>query len=179
MIKFIGHLYSWLYNSYQIADALSSSSDWTLHGNYSDFQLNWTELNCRLASRYIVSGRTTSQKHICCLAMDTCETAQKTALATPLLLLCACIVGFIQKRVYSLAGWIFVAGLFTESFPSNGSTYHIMYKWMKSHLDRIWMVGRIVVHIWHAGIQPSLSVTDESEDSSSRDRDLLSGPQQT
>jgi hypothetical protein len=27
-----------------LSDALSSSSDWTLHWNYSDFQLNWTPL---------------------------------------------------------------------------------------------------------------------------------------
>jgi hypothetical protein len=36
-----------------------SSSDWTLHGNYSDFQLNCQLL---LASRYISSGQTTAQK---------------------------------------------------------------------------------------------------------------------
>jgi hypothetical protein len=29
-----------------LSDTMSSSSDWTLHWNYSDFQLKWTELNC-------------------------------------------------------------------------------------------------------------------------------------
>jgi hypothetical protein len=42
-----------------LSDALPSSSDWTLHGNYSDFQLNCQLL---LASRCIASGRTTAQK---------------------------------------------------------------------------------------------------------------------
>jgi hypothetical protein len=39
MIKCLDH-YTTGYNSSQITDTLSSSSDWTLHGNYSDFQLN-------------------------------------------------------------------------------------------------------------------------------------------
>jgi hypothetical protein len=41
-----------------LSDILSSS-DWTLHWNYSDFQLNCQLL---LASRYIASGRTIAQK---------------------------------------------------------------------------------------------------------------------
>jgi hypothetical protein len=42
-----------------LSDTLPSSSDWTLHGNLSDFQMNCHLL---LASRYIASGRTTTQK---------------------------------------------------------------------------------------------------------------------
>jgi hypothetical protein len=71
MIEFIGPLYNWLQQVTNHYPTLSSS-DWTLHGNYSDFQLNCQLL---LASRYIVSDQTTAQK-------------------TPVLLLHACIVGF-------------------------------------------------------------------------------------
>jgi hypothetical protein len=42
-----------------LSDTLSSSSDWTLQENYSDFQLYCQLL---LACRYIASGRTTAQK---------------------------------------------------------------------------------------------------------------------
>jgi hypothetical protein len=53
LIEFIGPLYH-LYNSSEITDRLSSSSDWTLHGNYSDFQLNWTPLfRCTLSYSFL------------------------------------------------------------------------------------------------------------------------------
>jgi hypothetical protein len=38
------HLHATGYNSSQITIWHTSSSDWTLHGNYSDFQLNWAPL---------------------------------------------------------------------------------------------------------------------------------------
>jgi hypothetical protein len=41
-----------------LTDTLSSSSDWTLHWNYSDFQLS-----CQLlSSRYITTSRTTAYR---------------------------------------------------------------------------------------------------------------------
>jgi hypothetical protein len=47
MTEFIGPLYSWLQQfNKSLCDTLSSSSDWTLHGNYSDFQLNFSQLPC-------------------------------------------------------------------------------------------------------------------------------------
>jgi hypothetical protein len=93
-----------------LSDTVSSSSDWTLHWNYSDFQLNCQLL---LASPYMASGQTTAKKThpfpsngcplFCvfagtcllsrCLAMGTCEPTWKTPLATPVLLLGACIAG--------------------------------------------------------------------------------------
>jgi hypothetical protein len=42
-----------------LSHTLSSTSDWTLHWKYSDFQLNSKVL---LISRYIISDRTTTQK---------------------------------------------------------------------------------------------------------------------
>jgi hypothetical protein len=45
IIEFIGTLYDW-----SLSDALPSSSDWTLHWNYFDFQLNSTPLlRCTLS----------------------------------------------------------------------------------------------------------------------------------
>jgi hypothetical protein len=61
MIEFIGPLYNWLQQFTNHYLTVSSSSDWTLHWNYSDFQLNCQLL---LAPRYtcIASGRATAQK---------------------------------------------------------------------------------------------------------------------
>jgi hypothetical protein len=42
-----------------LSETLSSSFDWTLHGNWPDFQLNCQLL---LAFIYIASGRTTARK---------------------------------------------------------------------------------------------------------------------
>jgi hypothetical protein len=49
---------------------------------------------------------------------------RKLPLATPVLLLRARFAGVALQLVYSIVGCVFVAGLFTESLPSNGSTCH-------------------------------------------------------
>jgi hypothetical protein len=61
IIEFIGQLVTKVHKS--LSNTLSSS-DCTLHRNYSNFKLDWTELNCQLLLTYIyiASGRTTAQK---------------------------------------------------------------------------------------------------------------------
>jgi hypothetical protein len=97
---------------------LSSSSDRTPHGNYSDFQLN-----CRLllASHYMALGWTTAQKTHPLPSNGYMRSHRERPV-----LLWACIAGIVYKWVCSV-GCIFVAGLFTELFPSNGFPCHIMF----------------------------------------------------
>jgi hypothetical protein len=44
---------------------LSSSSEWTLHGNYSDFQLNLPELNCQFKVKVNIMLRLTVGPPVC------------------------------------------------------------------------------------------------------------------
>jgi hypothetical protein len=71
-------------------------------------------------------GSDHSTENIRCLAMDICDPALKTLLATSVLLLRACIADVAEKWAHSIIGCVFVAGLFTESFPNNGSTCHFI-----------------------------------------------------
>jgi hypothetical protein len=58
MIEFIGPLYDWLQQFTNHYLTLSSSSDWTLRGNSSHFQLNWTPLlRCTPLILVLIWGR--------------------------------------------------------------------------------------------------------------------------
>jgi hypothetical protein len=91
MIEFIGPLYNLLTTVHK----LSLSSDWTFHGNYSDFQLNCQLL---LASSYISLGSDrNTENYNRCLEMDIYEPTQKTPLATTVPLLRVCIASLAWK----------------------------------------------------------------------------------
>jgi hypothetical protein len=85
VIEFIGPLWDWLQ---EFTNQYLSSSDWTLHWNYSDFQLNCQLL---LASRYITSGRITAQKAHALLSTGYIRTHIEDT---------SCDTGFIVTCVY-------------------------------------------------------------------------------
>jgi hypothetical protein len=71
-IEFIGPLYNWLQQFKNHYLTLSSSSDWTLPWNYSDFQLHsvvllpfWSELRLTMLS-YNSSARTLTENTVFC-----------------------------------------------------------------------------------------------------------------
>jgi hypothetical protein len=65
-IEFIKPLYSWLQQFTNHYLTLSSSSGWTRHGNYSDFQLNWTVNSSQ--SHIATDGQSVSKS---CLSFET------------------------------------------------------------------------------------------------------------
>jgi hypothetical protein len=106
MIEFIG---PWYNCRRSLSDTLSSSSYWSLHGNYSDFQLNCLLL---LGSRYIASGRTTAQKTHALRSNGYMRThIENTSCDTGSVVTCV-YCGFCLE-VGLLYRWLFVAGLFT------------------------------------------------------------------
>jgi hypothetical protein len=75
--QFIGSLYNWLQQFTNHYLTLSPSSDWTLHWNYSDFQLNWTTL-LRCAPSYSFVSQ--SQSYV----MTDCQSASLSWCQAPI-----------------------------------------------------------------------------------------------
>jgi hypothetical protein len=113
------------------AGLLQRSRSWVRVLWYSRPYFTFSDLsNCQLllASRYIDSGRTTAQE-IHPLSSNGYAKPHRNAG-----FIVACIA---YKWIYSIVGCVIIAGLFTESLPSNGSTSHnafirdplVIYEW--------------------------------------------------
>jgi hypothetical protein len=115
MIEFIGSLCNWLQQFTNHWDTVIFRLDTRLTSNWA--------VSLLLASHYMDSGRTTAQKTHPSPSNGYMRThIENTSYDTGSIV--ACITGVAWKWVYSIVGCVFVAGLFTEAFPSNGSTCH-------------------------------------------------------